>query len=157
MKEQIKLKEKERLLTEQEREHIISAYQNRDWRLIIILCTIVVLLFFLISVFLFYPDNLSGAIIWFISMCILVGLYFGEAVICVNKVLEGAKKNEIYVKEAIFLDSNKYHQATFEIIKKGRREYFFCKAGLKDDINVEDKVILMKIKKKYVWAYKAME
>ena len=115
-KNEIKLVEKERLLTEQERERIINAYENRNWKLIIMLCGLVIFLIAVLSVF-FYC--LGG------------------------------------IREAVFLDSNKYHHATFEVVEKGRWKLFFCDAGLRENIKKGDIVILVKVRKKYVWVYKA--
>lgn len=41
------------------------------------------------------------------------------------------------IREAVFLHLNKYHHATFEVMKKGRWELFFCDMALRENIKKE--------------------
>lgn len=156
-KNKIKLLEKERLLTEQERSHIINVLENRNWKLAITLLSIIFLLHLAASTYFFYQGYRKEAVIFGIGGIGTLVLALGDALISANKLLVAAKNNEVYIKEALFLHSNKYHHGTFEIMKKGRMEYFFCDASFKDNVKRGDKVILVKIKKKFVWVYKARE
>ena len=151
----IKLMEKERLLTEQERKYIINAIENRDWRLGIILLGISFLVLLVLWVLFIKEGYIKGVVMSLIWWGVLVVLTVGDAIISTNKLLKLAKKNEIYVREAVFLDLSKYSYGIFEIAKNGKRKIWGCKAGRKDDIKVGDKVILVKIKKRLVWIYKA--
>lgn len=154
-KNEIKLVEKERLLTEQERERIINAYENRNWKLIIMLCGLVIFLIAVLSVFFYCLGGIREAVINFILWTILAGVCIGENYVISDKIMKSAKKNEVYVREAVFLDSNKYHHVTFEVMEKGRWKLFFCDAALRENIKKRDVVILVKVRKKYVWVYKA--
>ena len=154
---EVKLKERERLLTEQERRCIVDGLENRDWKLMIGVCILILLLIVALSWGIYRPDKIIDSIICFIWWFLAVVLGLGDTLISANKLLTTAKRNEVYVKEAVFLGSNKYHHGGFEIMKNGKRKYFGCRATLRDDIKRGDKVILVKMKKKYMWVYKARE
>lgn len=156
-KEQINLKEKERLLTEQERRHIISKFENRDWKQFRIICVIFFLLIFLLSMWFLYLGGIKDAIICF-SVCTLCGtlgcLYM---FLKTNKLLKLVRKNEIYVKEAVFLDYANNGYGIFEISKNGKKKIVSMGAYMNDKVSEGEKVILVKMGRKYVWIYKAME
>lgn len=54
------------------------------------------------------------------------------------------ESEEIYGTEGIFMESNKYGQATFEVKVSGKKELLFERATLCDKINRGDTVILIK-------------
>ncbi len=156
-KEQIELAEDERLLTEQEKEHIISAYQNRDWKIIITLCILCILLITGISIALTFKDGIGRGIAFSTIVNIGILYIFWYTWHLTAKLVNSIKKNEIYVKEAIYLNSNKNHYASFYIKEKGRRQLFFSNALNQDKVKNGEKVILISMGKKQVWVFKAFE
>lgn len=151
-----KLLEKERLLTKKEREHIIEIFEKRNWKAFTIACVVFYVLVIGLSVFFFYLGGIKDAIINLALWTVFIVVYLGELYFVTEKHLRLVKENKAYVKEAIFLHSSKYHHGAFEIMKNGKREYFFCDVGIRDEIRKGEKVILVKIKKR-VWVYKARE
>lgn len=157
VKEQIKLLEKERLLTEQERKYIIGAIENRSLKLVISLCCICFVLITVICVVLTINDDIRKGVIF--SLILNMGLFymFWNSWNITSKLGESIKKDEVYVKEAIYLNINKYHDASFYVMKNGRREIFLSYAINQDNASSGDKVILIQMSKKQVWIYKARE
>lgn len=158
-KAEIKLKEKERLLTEAERKYIVDSLENRDWRLMVAMCIILLLVIVGLSWGIYSPDKMKETIIFFVWWIFTVALGLGDILISANKLLAAAKKREVYIKEAIFLNLYKYQYGAFEIMQNGKKKYFSCRATLRDEVKVGEKVILVKKRRKYkyVWVYKARE
>lgn len=154
-KGETKLLEKERLLTEQERKHIIEIFEQRDWKTFVIACVLFYVVVIGLSLFFFELGGIKDAIINFFLWTLFIVVYIGELFFLTEKHLRLVRENRVYVKEAIFLYINNYHYGNFVIMKKGKKEYFFCKAGLRENVKKGDVVILVPIRKKYVWVYKA--
>lgn len=101
--------------------------------------------------------DVKSAIIIFVIVNIGVFLIFRDVWKTTNKLAEAVRKNKIYVREAIYEGSNKYHYASFEIRKNGRRDWFCSNAYLPEIINRGEKVILIQMDEVVVWVYKARE
>lgn len=156
-KQQVKLKEKERLLTEQERCYIITNLENRDWRIFFILCLVLVFLLIFLSMLFFYLGGIKDAIVCFSAGVLFTVTCYLYMLIKSNKLLKRARKNEVYVKEAVYLGGGKYGYGYFEIIKNGKKIIKSATAVLQDKVREGEKVIIVNMGRKYVWVYKARE
>lgn len=156
-KEQIELLEEVRLLTEQEKKHILGTIENRSPKMAVLLCIIIVVLILALSVFIFLLGGVKESIINFFIWVIWVFPMLWSAWNTTSKLGDSIRKNEMYVKEAIYRGSNKYHYAAFEIKKNGRSESFCSNALNQDNAMCGDNVILVQMGKKQVWVYKARE
>ena len=153
----MELMEKERLLTESEKRYIIGAIEKRDIKLGIAIYGI--MLFFLsVLCFSFITlDGMVSAIIIFFVVNIGVLLMLHNTWNTASKLAEAVKRNEIYVREAIYVSASMNRYGNFKIRKNGRMQSYLPNAFLLEKFNREDKVILIQMGKNYVWVYKARE
>ena len=154
---EVKLKERERLLTEQERRYIVNSYENRDWKIFRKICVVLFFSIMIVSMISLRVEDVKDAVVDFLLWTAFAMIGITYMFWLSNKLLNLVKKNKVYVKEAVFLDYFKYGYGSFEIMKNGKRTILSLKAFLKDEIKVGEKVILVKMGKKYVWVYKAYE
>lgn len=157
VKDQIRLIDRERLLTEQERNHIISAMENRNVKLGVIVYCIFFFLTMIINIFPIMHGEILIAIIIFLVENIGVLVLLRDAWNTASKLAESAKRNEVYVREAIYKKTGYGNYATFEVNRNGRRAPFYAYALVKDNVKHGDKVILIQMDKKWIWIYKAFE
>ena len=155
-KEQRELSE-ERLLTENEKKYIIGAIEKRDIKLGIAIYGIMLFFLTLLCLIFISLDGVKSAISIFLVVNIGVLLMLRNSWNTASKLADAVKKNEIYVKEAIYESSNKYHYATFEVRKSGRRDWICSSAFFAERINKGEKVILIQKDEVVVWVYKARE
>ncbi len=135
--------EGERLLTQEERNIIITNRKNNK----LIMRTLLAVLFFLfcmafVCILLFPP--LRKALVPF-TLLICFGVGFS---IWVNiKMSKLLCLDSVYVREAIFESCNKYHDANFKIKRNGKIELYTHRAQINEKITRGDKVILIPFQK----------
>lgn len=155
--EKMDLSEETRLITEREKKIILERYNNRNKIKYIVLLYGIVLV--ITGGFWGVISKFGGFKIGarFFAGLNFIFLYFAVyTAINSKKIVKQIKLNELFVREAIFIGSNKYHNATFEIMKKGKRELYFRTVSLNDKVKKGDKVILIEVKG-IDWVYKASE
>ncbi len=155
-REQVKLEENERLLTDQEKNYILGKIENRNHGKVVILCVAIFLIITAISACVFFFEGIKEGVICFLLCGIWVFPMLWNSWRTTNKLAKKIENKEVYVKEAIYRDSNKYHYATFEVNKHGKNELFFSNAYFPEKIMSGEKVILIRIDEVVVWVYKAM-
>lgn len=86
-----------------------------------------------------------------INMAIMVAaslflISFGYIYYSEKQVKSLFMSDEIYVTDATFIGSNKYGQASFEVVEKGVKKLLFERSSLCDKIRKGDSVILVRNK-----------
>lgn len=154
-REQIELMDGERLLTEKERKCIASVKKGRNIKLLVVLYGIFFVLTTIINIDFIIQGEIIIAIIIFLIENIGVPLLIRSAWITADKLAEAAMRNEIYVREAIYINAGYKNYAVFEINRNGKRVPFYAYALIADDVKRGDKVILVQVDEKWKWIYKA--
>lgn len=151
--------ENERLLTESEKNYIVSAIENRNRNSKWLIVLYGIILFFLIIICksLIYMNRLSAAILFFIVVNIILPIALRNTWNTASKLAESAKRNEIYAREAIYVSASMNRYGNFKIRKNGRMQSYLPNAFLLEKFNRGDKVILIQMGKNQVWVYKARE
>ena len=153
----MELMENERPLTESEKKYIVGTIEKRNLKTAIMLYC---LMLFFLSVACFVLISLGGIMSGIsIFLIVSIGVFFmvRRTWNTTSELAESIKKDKVYVREAIYEGSNKYHYASFEIRKNGRRDWFCSNAYLPEIINRGEKVILIQMDEVVVWVYKARE
>lgn len=143
---QIPLLEKERPMTKSEREFIQKSIDINDQKKIFKKIYIIYLILVLIvSTFVFFMYSIKEAIIAFIIMHLIIVLIVLYGRYPLVKLL---RQEVIYVREGIFITTNKYHQAQIMINKSDKRETLFIHASSRDSKPIcrGDKVIIVKVR-----------
>lgn len=156
-KEYVQLLGHERPMTKAEREVIQNALDLKKKKKLLVSAYLFYLFLALFSgILLSYFSFIKEAIITFISF----NLIFAFVVIYARYPLKKLLRQEvIYVREGIFITINKYYYAEFEINNNGKRESLFINAmsGDSKPIRKGDKVIIVKVRRKFAYIYHPRE
>ncbi|BCJ93063.1 hypothetical protein acsn021_06320 [Anaerocolumna cellulosilytica] len=139
--DEIQLLTQERLITKAERNYIEDRLDLKKYKKIVCIC--LALYFILILVlcsFFYFLDSIKSAFMVFI----IVNLCFALAVIPPRyQMIKLFKQKEIWVREAVYIGMNKYHNIWVEINYNGLIKQVSMSASLQERIYKGDKVIII--------------
>ena len=154
MKQQSKMILKERrLLSKAEKKYINEKMAKRSVKGLVICYVIFLLLISALAALFIFLGGIKEGIVCFTLLHLLFVMIMVYISKSVDKLLETINSGDVYVREAIFLDSNIYHHSTFEVMNKGRKELYFRKVTPDNEVKAGDKVVLIEIGKT-LWVYK---
>lgn len=147
------LKEK-RLLSKTEKDFINEKMAKRNlkagffcYAIFLLGVTVLTALFIFLGAI---KEGIVCFVLWHL-LFVTIMVYVSKSV---DKLLKTINGGDVYVREAIFLDSNIYHHSTFEVMNKGRTELYFRTVTPDNEVKAGDKVVLIEIGKT-LWVYKA--
>ncbi|BCJ93048.1 hypothetical protein acsn021_06170 [Anaerocolumna cellulosilytica] len=142
VKEEVQLLGNERPMTKAEHDILKESMDlKKKKKVIIIVWILFIIVVFILSIGVYFMDSIKSAIISFVIINSFVVFAVGTIVYDIKKLL---KKDEIFVREAIFLNINKYHRACLDINKNGKRKIISVSASTREKIIKGDKVIILK-------------
>jgi hypothetical protein len=132
-------------MTQEEKNFIKSGLQSlkKNKTTIILIVVLYLILTFIMSVGIYFICSLKIAIITFIAFNLL---FVCATVPTRYKLVKLISKDEIWVREAIFLSINKYHYASFEINDNRIRKIMCANAIPHEEICRGNKVIIIKVR-----------
>lgn len=146
------LKEK-RLLSKAEKDFINDKMAKRNIKGVFFCYAIFLLGVTVLTAMFIFLGGIKEGIVFFI----LQHLFFVTIMVLVSKSVDKLLKTinggDVYVREAIYVDSNIYHHSTFEVMNKGRTELYFRTVTPDNEVKAGDKVVLIEIGKT-LWVYK---